>query len=38
MYNDELTEIVAETFRDDIEHFGFSFDGPATRNIAAVVA
>ena len=38
MYNDELTEIVAETFRDDIEHFGFSFDGSATRNIATLVA
>ena len=35
MYTDELAEIVAQTFRDDIEHFGFTFDGPATRNIAA---
>ena len=38
MYDDALAEIVAQTFRDDIEHFGFSFDGPATRNIAAAVA
>ena len=38
MYDDALAEIVAQTFRDDIEHFGFSFDGPATRNLAAAVA
>ncbi len=33
MYTDELREIVAETFRDDIEYFGFTFDGAATRNV-----
>jgi hypothetical protein len=33
MYTDELAEIVARTFSDDIEYFGFSFDGPATRNV-----
>jgi hypothetical protein len=32
MYTDELAEIVAKTFREDIEHFGFAFEGPATRN------
>jgi len=33
MYTDQLVEIVADLFRDDIEHFGFDFEGPATRNI-----
>jgi hypothetical protein len=33
MYTDELVEEVARLFRDDIEHFGFSFDGPATKNV-----
>lgn len=33
MYNDELIDIVARCFRDDIEYFGFSFEGPATRNV-----
>jgi hypothetical protein len=33
MYTDELAEIVADAFRDDIEHFGFNFDGAATRNV-----
>lgn len=33
MYTDELAEIVADCFREDIEYFGFSFDGPATRNV-----
>lgn len=32
MYNDETRKIVAELFRDDIEYFGFTFDGTATRN------
>lgn len=32
MYTDQTAESVAQAFRDDIEHFGFSFDGPATRN------
>lgn len=33
MYTDELAQIIADLFRDDIEHFGFTFGGPATRNI-----
>jgi hypothetical protein len=33
MYSDELAEIVADTFREDIGHFGFTFEGPATRNV-----
>lgn len=32
MYTDQLAESVGRLFRDDIEHFGFTFDGPATRN------
>jgi hypothetical protein len=32
LYDDRLVEIVARTFARDIEHFGFSFDSPATRN------
>ncbi len=35
MYTDELAEIVARLFRDDIDYFGFTFDGPATRNTFA---
>jgi hypothetical protein len=35
LYSDELKAIVAETFRDDIEYFGFDFEGAATRNIFA---
>ena len=31
MYTEKLIEIIAETFQPDIEHFGFTFDGPATR-------
>jgi hypothetical protein len=38
MYDDELAEIVAKTFRADIEYFGFTFDGPATRNVTASAA
>lgn len=34
MYTTELTEIVADLFKGDIDYFGFSFDGPATRNIS----
>jgi hypothetical protein len=33
MYTDELAEIVANTFKADIDYFGFNFDGPATRNV-----
>lgn len=36
MYNDSLAETVAEIFRDDIDYFGFQFDGAATRNIATL--
>jgi hypothetical protein len=32
MYTDELADLVAQSFREDIEHFGFSFEGPATKN------
>jgi hypothetical protein len=34
MYTDELIEIIGNTFSEDIEYFGFDFEGPATRNIA----
>jgi hypothetical protein len=33
MYTDDLAQIVANLFREDIEHFGFDFDGAATRNV-----
>ena len=33
MYDDYLIELVAQSFREDIRYFGFSFDGAATRNI-----
>jgi hypothetical protein len=33
MYTDELAEIVASLFQDDISHFGFSFEGAATKNV-----
>ncbi len=32
MYSDELIEIVAKTFRDDIDYFGFDFEHAAIRN------
>jgi hypothetical protein len=32
MYTNELIEIVAETFREDIEYFGFNYEGSATKN------
>ena len=32
MYSDDLAGIVEQLFREDIDHFGFKFDGPATRN------
>jgi len=34
MYSDELAEVVAQAFKDDIKYFGFSFEGAATRNVA----
>jgi hypothetical protein len=33
MYTDELADIISTLFREDIEYFGFSFDGMATRNV-----
>jgi hypothetical protein len=36
MYNDELIQIVADTFKDDIDYFGFDFDSAATKNIAVI--
>jgi len=36
MYTDELKEIIHETFKQDIEYFGFGFEGDATRNIAVL--
>ena len=35
MYTDELAEVIARLFREDIDYFGFTFDGPATRNTFA---
>lgn len=32
MYTDELAEIVARLFQEDIDYFGFSFESPATRH------
>lgn len=34
MYTDELAEIVADVFAEDIAFFGFQFEGPATQNLA----
>lgn len=36
MYTDELIEIVARTFVEDIEYFGFSFESAALKNIATL--
>lgn len=36
MYDDNLIQIIADTFKDDIEYFGFDFEGGATRNIATL--
>lgn len=35
MYTSELAAIVADEFQEDIDYFGFSFDGAATRNTIA---
>jgi len=35
MYTDQLAEIVSTLYREDIEYFGFTFGGPATRNVIA---
>ena len=32
-YDDECREIVADWYAEDIDFFGFSFDGPATSNL-----
>jgi hypothetical protein len=32
MYSEHLASLVADYFKEDIEHFGFGFEGPATRN------
>lgn len=34
MYTDELIEVVACTFEEDINYFGFTFESGATKNIA----
>ena len=34
MYTDDLVRILGGILTDDIEYFGFDFEGPATRNIA----
>jgi hypothetical protein len=33
MYTDEMVDLVANLFREDIAYFGFSFDGEAKRNV-----
>lgn len=33
MYTDETRDIVGRLFRDDIDYFGFTFEGPAARNV-----
>ena len=35
MYTDQLIDIVGETFERDIDYFGFTFEGPATRHVVA---
>jgi hypothetical protein len=32
MYTPKTRQMVADAFAKDIEHFGFDFEGPATRN------
>ena len=36
LYTDELIQLVADLFAEDIEHFGFDFEGGATRNVFAL--
>jgi len=36
MYSDELREIVAELFKDDIEYFDFEFESAAMKNVFAL--
>lgn len=33
MYTDDLVDRVANMFRDDVDHFGFEFEGAASRNV-----
>lgn len=36
VYTDAARKVVADWYSNDIEHFGFGFEGAATRNVAAV--
>lgn len=36
MYDDDLRDIVARRFAKDVAHFGFTFDGGATRNVVGL--
>jgi hypothetical protein len=36
IYGDEEREIVAAWYKDDIDYFGFTFDGHATKNIVGL--
>jgi hypothetical protein len=36
MYDEELKQIVAETFEEDIDYFGFDFESGATKNIVSL--
>ncbi len=38
MYTTQLIEIVGETFQRDIDYFGFTFEGPATKGIISTAA
>jgi hypothetical protein len=38
LYTPRLIEIVGEIFQQDIDHFGFTFEGPATRGFVGQVA
>lgn len=33
LYNEELINAISESFREDIEYFGFTFEGGVTRNV-----
>jgi hypothetical protein len=37
MYTAPLVDALAQTFARDIDHFGFSFEGSATRNVVGLV-
>jgi len=36
LYTDDLIRIIADTFSEDIDYFGFDFEGGATKNIAVL--